>query len=78
MLIVGRSLQGVGAGGFMTLINIVVSDLFSMRYARPSCSASLLLTLATGVGLCFLAFYTQPGPSLVVLGQSWEVPSPNC
>jgi MFS family permease len=31
MLIIGRAFQGVSAGGFMTLINIVISDLFSMR-----------------------------------------------
>lgn len=43
MLIAGRALQGVGAGGFMTLINIVVSDLFSMRYGLFYC-VDLILT----------------------------------
>lgn len=52
MLIVGRALQGVGAGGFMTLINIVVSDLFSMRYApRPYFVDLLSLTLVAGAVL---------------------------
>lgn len=31
MLIVGRTIQGLGAGGLLTLVNIVISDLFSMR-----------------------------------------------
>lgn len=43
MLIAGRALQGVGAGGFMTLINIVVSDLFSMRCACRACCVDLFL-----------------------------------
>ncbi|ETI23328.1 hypothetical protein G647_05128 [Cladophialophora carrionii CBS 160.54] len=60
MLIVGRSLQGVSAGGFMTLINIVVSDLFSMR------SRALFLGLlhttwavAGGVGPVLGGAFTQ-------------------
>ncbi|KUI55839.1 hypothetical protein VP1G_03217 [Cytospora mali] len=31
MLIVGRAVQGIGGGGIMTLCNICISDLFSMR-----------------------------------------------
>lgn len=31
-LITGRSIQGTGAGGMITLTNICISDLFSMRY----------------------------------------------
>ena len=31
MLLVGRAIQGLGAGGLMNLSNIVVSDLFSLR-----------------------------------------------
>ena len=31
MLIVGRAVQGVGGGGLITLVNICISDLFSMR-----------------------------------------------
>ena len=33
MLIVGRAFQGTAGGGLLQLVNIVVSDLFSMRYA---------------------------------------------
>lgn len=36
MLIVGRSLQGTAGGGLIQLVNIVISDLFSMRYPFPS------------------------------------------
>jgi len=35
MLIVGRSLQGAAGGGLIQLVNIVISDLFSMRYPFP-------------------------------------------
>ena len=31
MLIVGRSIQGAAAGGLLTLVSIVVGDLFSQR-----------------------------------------------
>ena len=32
MLVVGRALQGTAAGGLLQLVNIVISDIFSMRY----------------------------------------------
>jgi MFS family permease len=31
MLIVGRAVQGCGAGGLLTLVNIIIGDLFSER-----------------------------------------------
>jgi MFS family permease len=31
MLIVGRAVQGIGGGGLLTIVNIVIGDLFSMR-----------------------------------------------
>lgn len=31
MLIIGRAIQGCGAGGLLTLVNIVIGDLFSQR-----------------------------------------------
>lgn len=31
MLIAGRAVQGLGGGGLLTLVNICISDLFSMR-----------------------------------------------
>lgn len=44
MLIVGRSLQGIAGGGIFQLVVIVISDLFSMRYA---CSRSVPSLLAS-------------------------------
>lgn len=32
MLIGGRAVQGIGGGGLLTLVNISISDLFSMRF----------------------------------------------
>ena len=32
MLIAGRTVQGLGGGGLVNLSNIVIADLFSMRY----------------------------------------------
>lgn len=34
MFLAGRTLQGLGAGGMVLLVNISISDLFSMRYVR--------------------------------------------
>ena len=31
MLQAGRVIQGIGGGGLMTLVNICISDMFSMR-----------------------------------------------
>lgn len=36
MLIVGRALQGAAGGGLMQLVNIVLSDLFSLRWAQST------------------------------------------
>lgn len=33
MLIAGQAVQGLGGGGLVNLSNIVIADLFSMRYA---------------------------------------------
>lgn len=33
MLIAGRTVQGLGGAGLVNLSNIVIADLFSMRYA---------------------------------------------
>jgi predicted MFS family arabinose efflux permease len=32
MLIVGRAVQGCAGGGLIMMVNIVISDIFSMRY----------------------------------------------
>lgn len=43
MMLAGRAVQGVGGGGLIILSNIVVTDLFSVRYvlAVGCCGASL-------------------------------------
>jgi MFS family permease len=33
MLIAARAVQGIGGGGLITLVNISIGDLFSLRYA---------------------------------------------
>ena len=40
MLIVGRAVQGVAGGGLIMMVNIVISDLFSMRYVSSPVSVS--------------------------------------
>lgn len=32
MLVVGRALQGTAGGGLILLVNIILSDMFSLRY----------------------------------------------
>ncbi len=32
MMIAARAIQGIGGGGLIVLVNICISDLFSMRY----------------------------------------------
>ena len=44
MLLGGRVIQGIGGGGLIILVNICISDLFSMRYGGPSRSISSWLT----------------------------------
>lgn len=39
MLLAGRTLQGVAAGGLMQLVTITISDLFSVRHRALSLSA---------------------------------------
>lgn len=34
VLIIGRALQGTAGGGLFQLVNIVISDIFSMRYVK--------------------------------------------
>lgn len=34
MLLVGRVIQGLGAGGQLGLVNVTISDLIAVRYVR--------------------------------------------
>jgi len=36
VLIVGRALQGTAGGGLFQLVNIVISDIFSMRHVKQN------------------------------------------
>ncbi|KIX01333.1 uncharacterized protein Z518_09058 [Rhinocladiella mackenziei CBS 650.93] len=60
MLIVSRTLQGVSGGGLSSLINIVISDLFSMR-TRPLFLGLLhvIWAVAGGVGPVLGGAFTQ-------------------
>lgn len=60
MLIVGRAVQGIGGGGILILVNICISDLFSMRKRGQFLGiVSLVWALAGGFGPGKLA-YTSP------------------
>lgn len=51
MLIVGRAVQGIGGGGILILVNICISDLFSMRRRGQFLGiVSLVWALAGGFG----------------------------
>jgi hypothetical protein len=51
MLIVGRAIQGIGGGGILILVNICISDLFSMRKRGQFLGIiSLVWALAGGFG----------------------------
>ncbi|PYI10657.1 MFS general substrate transporter [Aspergillus sclerotiicarbonarius CBS 121057] len=48
MLITGRAIQGLSGGGLMSLVNIVISDLFSMRHRALYISATALVWVLAG------------------------------
>ncbi|KAK8098075.1 uncharacterized protein PG998_013561 [Apiospora kogelbergensis] len=48
MLLAGRALQGVAAGGLMQLVTITISDLFSVRHRALSLSALGLVWVVAG------------------------------
>ncbi|KAF4637455.1 hypothetical protein G7Y89_g608 [Cudoniella acicularis] len=51
VFLAGRAIQGVGASGLLTLVNIAISDLFSMRDRSLYFGVtSLVWALASGVG----------------------------
>lgn len=72
MLIVGRAIQGIGGGGILILVNICISDLFSMRKRGQFLGiVSLVWALAGGFGPGKLV-YTSP-PSC--LRHGWKLTS---
>lgn len=44
MLLVGRATQGAGGGGIIVLVNICVTDLFSVRYVGAHADLLFLIT----------------------------------
>ena len=48
MLIAGRGIQGLAGGGIISLVNIVISDLFSMRHRALYMSATALVWVLAG------------------------------
>ncbi|KKY35271.1 putative major facilitator superfamily transporter [Diaporthe ampelina] len=60
MLIVGRAIQGIGGGGILILVNICISDLFSMRRRGLFLGIiSLVWALAGGFGPVLGGVFTQ-------------------
>ncbi|KAI3391530.1 hypothetical protein diail_7174, partial [Diaporthe ilicicola] len=60
MLIVGRAVQGIGGGGILILVNICISDLFSMRRRGLFLGIiSLVWALAGGFGPVLGGVFTQ-------------------
>lgn len=60
MLIVGRAIQGIGGGGILILVNICISDLFSMRRRGQFLGiVSLVWALAGGFGPVLGGVFTQ-------------------
>ncbi|KAL1634394.1 hypothetical protein SLS56_002404 [Neofusicoccum ribis] len=67
MLIASRAIQGIGGGGLIILVNIVISDLFSMR-SRGHFYINLPLDgLAFAIILFFLDVHTPRTPILAGL-----------
>ncbi|KAL9114262.1 MAG: hypothetical protein Q9227_001684 [Pyrenula ochraceoflavens] len=48
MLIAGRAVQGSGGGGMISLVSIIISDLFSMRHRALYFSATALVWVLAG------------------------------
>ena len=48
MLIAGRGVQGLAGGGILSLVNIVISDLFSMRHRALYISVTALVWVLAG------------------------------
>ncbi|CAK7223806.1 hypothetical protein SBRCBS47491_005334 [Sporothrix bragantina] len=60
MLIVARSIQGVGSGGIIILVNVCISDLFSMRKRGQYFGfTGLVWAVAGGIGPVIGGAFTQ-------------------
>lgn len=60
VFLAGRSVQGIGAAGLLTLVNIAISDLFSMRDRSLYFGlTSIVWALASGVGPVLGGVFSQ-------------------
>jgi len=60
MLIVARAIQGIGGGGLIILVNICISDLFSMRNrGQYFAMTGMVWALASAVGPIMGGIFTQ-------------------
>lgn len=60
LFLAGRAIQGIGSAGLLTLVNIAISDLFSMRERGLYYGLiSVVWAVASGVGPVLGGVFTQ-------------------
>ena len=60
LFVAGRAVQGVGAGGLITLVNICIGDLFSLRDRGLYFGViSVVWAFASGVGPVLGGIFTE-------------------
>ncbi len=72
MLIIGRAFQGTAGGGLIQLVNIVVSDMFSMRLASKIDWLTVGTDGRVGREVSISVSVNSSGRLLEVLARSWE------
>lgn len=72
MLIIGRAFQGTAGGGLIQLVNIVVSDMFSMRLASKIDCVTVGTDGRVGREVSISVSVNSFGLLLEVLALSWE------
>ena len=72
MLLGGRVIQGIGGGGLISLANICISDLFSMRYERqlPLVQQEMLIGNVE-IEANILEWWAPRGDLRALADQSW-------
>ena len=55
MLLAGRVVQGIGGGGLLILVNICISDLFSLRFAQGASLPDAKVNHSIGAEVYILA-----------------------
>jgi MFS family permease len=72
MLLAGRGIQGIGGSGFLTLVNIAISDLFSLRDRSVYYGlSSVVWAFAGGVGPILGGVFAQ---QLSWVHLIWSIP----